>query len=104
MDTEDFAALPSSREIMERLAAYNSNDPYMVSRLYPKLAELGGRELYPEGVAFAVALALSEYTEGFLDHVTAAVYVQVEGLVRAMLKDYPYSDHTIRCLRAAGVV
>lgn len=59
-------AMPDSNEIMQRLIAV-SDEKKTVQDLYPRISEMGGRELLPEGVCIGLTLAIYDvYQTGLM--------------------------------------
>ena len=79
----------SSDEILTRLNEIVRLEGYMASKLYPRLAKLGGQELYPRGVAIGIALAVYDATQGLPPVLQKVLSVSYPEIVEALVLDEP---------------
>ncbi|KKS69948.1 MAG: hypothetical protein UV41_C0040G0004 [Candidatus Daviesbacteria bacterium GW2011_GWA2_42_7] len=56
----NLVTLPGTEEIIQRLKKVN-DDPYLVERFYPLIAQEAGRELLPQGIVLMLSLKVGDF-------------------------------------------
>lgn len=90
----------SPEEITARLNEMAGLDGYMASKLYYRLAKLGGRELYPMGVALGITLALDDATEGLPPMIFMMLRMSYPQIVAAIVLDESLHAEILEALNA----
>jgi hypothetical protein len=90
--------LPQHDELLSRLTAVDS-EPHMVERFYPHILTSAGQEKTGLGVALALTLAASDYTDGMPPVLARVVLLRLPSFVRAIVDDPQVQAEALAGLR-----